>query len=193
MQLTERHIIDRNDPRYQVIDEAAFKSKNLYNAALFLIRQSYIFEGRYLTANKIDKLMQLHEAYKALPAKVSQQVLKQLDHDWDSFFKARDAYNEDPAKFTGRPKLPKYKHKTEGRNLLVYTIQALNGGQSKKRKGALQQGIIKPSGLSIEVRTRQKQINQVRIVPKKGFYVVEVIYEKEEKQAELNWLASPSR
>lgn len=51
MQLTERHVIDRNDPRYLVIDQAAFASKNLYNAALYLIRQSYIFEGKYLTYN----------------------------------------------------------------------------------------------------------------------------------------------
>src|SRR5690348_15342987 len=141
MQLTERHVIDRNDPRYQIIDQAAFKSKNLYNAALYLVRQSYIFEGKYLGYNEVQRRMQSHEAYKALPAKVSQQVLKQLDHDWDSFFKARDVYNEDPSKFLGRPKLPGYKPKTEGRNMLVYTLQALQGGQSKKGI----QGIIKPS------------------------------------------------
>lgn len=131
MQLTERHVIDRSDPRYPIIDQAAFASKNLYNAALYLVRQPYIFEGMYLDYNKTNKLMQSHEAYKALPAKVSQQVLKQLDHDWDSCFKQRDAYNEDPSKFTGRPKLPKYKHKSEGRNLLVYTLQALSGGRNK--------------------------------------------------------------
>jgi putative transposase len=45
--------------------------------------------------------MQSHKAYKALPAKVSQQVLKQLSHDWEeSFFKARDAYNENPSQIT---------------------------------------------------------------------------------------------
>ncbi|GHO93152.1 hypothetical protein KSF_032000 [Reticulibacter mediterranei] len=170
MQLTEQHIIDRADPRFAVIDEAAFTSKNLYNAALYLIRQSYIFEGKYLTYNATHKLMKLHEAYKALPAKVSQQVLMQLAHDWDSFFKARDAYREDPSKFTGRPRLPEYKHKTEGRNLLVYTLQALKGGQSKKGI----RGRIQPSGVPIVVETKQKHVDQVRLVPRKGFYVVEV-------------------
>jgi hypothetical protein len=42
MQLVEQHIISRNDPCYPVIDEAAFKSKNLYNAALYEIRQAFI-------------------------------------------------------------------------------------------------------------------------------------------------------
>jgi putative transposase len=98
--------------------------------------------------------MQSHEAYKALPAKVSQQVLMQLHHDWDAFFKARDAYNEDSSKFLGCPKLPGYKHKTEGRNMLVYTIQAISRG-----KKGLERGIIKPSMLAIEVQTKHKDIN----------------------------------
>ncbi len=75
MQLTEQHVIARNDPRYAVIDAAAFASKNLYNAALYEIRQAFIHEGTYLSYHEMDKLMQPHEAYKALPAKVSQQVL----------------------------------------------------------------------------------------------------------------------
>ena len=181
MQLVEQYVIDRDDPRYAAIDEAAFKSKNLYNAGNYEIRQSYIFTGKYLNYNEMDRRMQSHEAYKALPAKVSQQVLKQLDHDWDAFFKARAAYKEDPSKFQARPRIPGYKQKTEGRNLLVYTIQALSRG-----KKGLKRGIIKPSMLPIEVKTKLKDINQVRIVSRKGFYVVEAVYEQEERQAPVN-------
>jgi hypothetical protein len=42
VQLVEQHCIDKRDPRYRVIDEAAFKSKNLYNAALYEIRQAFM-------------------------------------------------------------------------------------------------------------------------------------------------------
>jgi putative transposase len=122
MQLVEQHVIDRKDPRYSVIDEAAFKSKNLYNAALYEVRQAFIHEGKYLNYNEMDRRMQSSDSYKALPAKVSQQVLVLLDKNWTAFFEAREAYEADPSKFTGRPRLPKYKHKTEGRNILVYTI-----------------------------------------------------------------------
>ena len=48
MQLVEQHIIKWTDPRFQRIDEAAFASKNLWNAANYLVRQSFIFEGKYL-------------------------------------------------------------------------------------------------------------------------------------------------
>jgi len=44
MQLAEKHVISKSDPRYAVIDRAAFASKNLYNAALYEIRQSFIHQ-----------------------------------------------------------------------------------------------------------------------------------------------------
>jgi putative transposase len=192
MHLSEQHVIARSDPRFAVLDAAAFQSKNLYNAALYLVRQSFIHQRTYLNYQVVHKRMKGHEAYKALPAKVSQQVLRQLDHDWDAFFKARAAYKEDPSKFTGCPKLPKYKHKTQGRNLLVYSRQAISGGQTGGKK-TLQRGIIQPSGLPLQVQTQQdpSTIHQVRIVPRKGFYVVEVVYEQAIKQAPVNpvWYA----
>jgi putative transposase len=179
MQLVEQHIINRKDPRYTAIDAAAFASKNLYNAALYEMRQAFIHEKYYISYNQLDKLMQSHEAYKALPAKVAQWVLKGLVNNWKSFKEAWESYQCDPSKFLGRPKLPKYKHKIDGRNILVYTVQALS-------KKGLRRGLIQPSRLPISVQTKQKGIDQVRIVPRKGFYVIEVVYRKEVKQAEVN-------
>jgi len=191
MYLVEQHVINRSDPRYPIIDEAAFKAKNLYNAALYETRQAWIHQGLVLTYEALDKRMQPHEAYRALPAKVSQQVIKQVTKAWESYFAACRKYEADPATFLGHPKLPGYQHKTEGRNLLVYTLQALSGGQTLHKPGgknALRQGMIKPSMLPIEVRTRQdpSTIDQVRIVPHTGFYVVEVIYTKAVHPAEVN-------
>jgi putative transposase len=179
VQLVEQHCIGKNDPRYSVIDEAAFKSKNLYNAANYEYRQAFIHEGKYLNYNEVQKRMQLHEAYKALPAKVSQQILMLLDKNWISFKEGLAANNEDPSKFTGRPKIPKYKHKTEVRNILVYTVQAVS-------KRGLKKGLIQLSMLPIEVKTEHKAIHQVRIVPRNGHYVVEVIYSKKPVQANVD-------
>ena len=47
MQLVEQHVIDRHDPRYAVIDEAAFASKNLYNAANYEITSSRYLRQEY--------------------------------------------------------------------------------------------------------------------------------------------------
>jgi putative transposase len=87
-------------------------------------------------------------------------------------FAALAVWKEDPSKFTGRPKLPKYKDKTKCRFLLTYDIQAIS-------RRALARGILAPSGLAIEVQTAHTTVKQARIVPRIGFYVVEMVYEQQ--------------
>ncbi|MDJ0532994.1 MAG: transposase [Xenococcaceae cyanobacterium MO_207.B15] len=175
MRQVERHIVKEKSFLWKQIDELCFLSKNLYNYANYLVRQSFIFEGVYLGYNKIYHLVKDKPDYQALPRKVSQQVLKGLDKNWKSFFEASSSYKENPEKFTGRPKLPKYKHKTKGRNLLTYTIQAIS-------KPWLSKGIIKLSGTDIFVptKTQVENIVQARIIPKIGSYVIEIVYELQE-------------
>ncbi|GAC1405681.1 MAG: RNA-guided endonuclease TnpB family protein [Ktedonobacteraceae bacterium] len=179
MQLVEQHCIGRGDSRYDVIDRVAFASKNLYNAALYEMRQAYIHQGYRIYFKELYHLMKSHEAYHALPAKVAQQVLRLLDKNWTSYVEAVKAWNEDPSKFLGHPKLPKYKDKQKGRNILVFTVQAVS-------KRGLTQGIVQPSGVPIEIQTQHTNINQVRIVPRGGYYVVEVVYTQVEKQADVD-------
>src|SRR5689334_15013774 len=99
MQLVEQHVIKRANPRFAAIDAAAFASKNLYNAANYVMRQSFIYEGVYLNYHEMHRRMKDHEAYQALPAKVAQWVLRLLDKNWQSFFEARSVWRKDPSKF----------------------------------------------------------------------------------------------
>ncbi len=179
MRQVERHIVRETSPLWKQIDHLCFLSKNLYNYANYLVRQSFIFEKVYLGFNQVYHLVKDQPDYQALPRKVSQQVLKVLDKNWKSFLTASKAYQENPDKFTGRPKLPKYKHKTQGRNLLIYTIQAIS-------KTGLKQGIVKLSGTDITVKTLAKNIAQARIIPQVGQYVIEVVYEKPEHHTVTN-------
>jgi putative transposase len=133
--------------------------------------------GVYLNYHAMDRRMHGHEAYQALPAKVTQWVLRILDKNWQCFFEALAAWQADPSKFLGRPRLPGYKDKQKGRNLLVYTTQALSAPALSAP--ALRQGVICPSMLGITVKTRRQHIQQVRIIPRIGFYIVEVVYERE--------------
>ena len=185
MQLAERHIIKSTEHRFAEIDELAFKSKNLYNAANYVIRQSFTYGWGYINYNEMNRLMKSHQAYKAMPAKVSQQILMVLDKNWKSFFEAVKAYKIDSSQFTGRPKLPKYKDKAKGRNILIYTIQAISSKQLKK-------GIIQLSGTEILIKTKVNpaRICQVRLVPKCDSYVIEVIYDEPESTASNDILAA---
>src|SRR5215471_3810842 len=106
MRLVERHVINRADPRFAAIDAAAFASKNLYNAANYVVRQSVIHEGIYLNDAEVYHRIKDHEAYCALPRKVSNDVLRLLDKNWRAYFAALAAWQTDPSQFLGRPKLP---------------------------------------------------------------------------------------
>jgi putative transposase len=86
MLVAERHIIKKGHRFWAEIDNLSWQSKNLYNSANYLIRQNFIYGHGYLTYNQMASLMKKTEQYQALPAKVSQQVLRGLDWNWPSFF-----------------------------------------------------------------------------------------------------------
>lgn len=172
MQLVEQHRIDRQDPRWKAIDDAAFTSKNLYNAALYMMRQLFTRAAVLLSYEELDIIMQPEPPYQALPAKVAQWVLKQVHNGWKSYFHACAEYRAHPNKFKGHPRLPGYLDK-HGRNVVVYTSQAIS--RAKKNSGW-----VMPSGVAIQVATKHTpaEIAQVRLVPKATHYVVEVVYEQ---------------
>ncbi|MDJ0592107.1 MAG: transposase [Pleurocapsa sp. MO_226.B13] len=175
MFLAERHIIKQGHPFWTEIDHLSWQSKNLYNSANYIIRQNFIYGHGYLTYNQMASKMKETEQYKALPAKVSQQVLRGLDRNWKSFFEALSEFKTNSDKFLVRPKIPGYKDAKKGRNLLVYTIQAIS-------KVARKQGLVKLSGTSLSFPTKvAERIAEVRIVPKCDCYVIEVIYEETEQ------------
>ncbi len=174
MRLVERHQIGKNHRLFIELDRVSFLSKNLYNAGLFQARQSFFADNEsYKNYYQIQKEFQVGNQidYRSLPSKVSQHVLKQVEKDFKSFFEASEGYRKTPEKFLGKPKIPKYKDKLKGRNLLIYTKQAVS--QPK-----LAEGKIKLSQTAIEFSTSVKaeQFQQVRIIPRNAYYIIEVVY-----------------
>ena len=177
--LVEQHMVKAGAEGYEAIDAASFAAKNLYNLGNFTIRQSFFAGDGYISYNRLYHRLKGTEAYRALPSKVSQWVLKQVTGDWQSFFAAMESWKKEPEKFLGRPRPPGYKHKQKGRCLLTYTDQAISRSWLKK-------GLVKPSGLDVFVPTKQTHIKQVRIVPRRAYYVVEVVYEREPEENNLD-------
>ncbi|GET41064.1 hypothetical protein MiSe_58760 [Microseira wollei NIES-4236] len=159
MRLVERHAIKKGQGFYQEIDSLCRRYKNLYNYANYLVRQLFIFEGKYLNNAAVFHLVKQHESYTALPRKVSNQVLMVLHRNWKSFFEAQKAYNQEPSKFLARPQLPKYKNKNKDRHIIIYESGAIS-------KPAMKKGIVKLSQTSIEFPTSATDVKQVRIIPR---------------------------
>lgn len=170
MQLVEQHIIKKSNPIFSELDRMTLLSKNLYNQALYQIRQEYFNEGKYLKYNDLARKLSSEKQidFIALPAKVSQWVLKQVDKNFVSFFNSRKSKN-----VTHKVHIPKYLDKN-GRNLLTFTNQAISIKE-------LKEGYLKLSGCEGKIPVIHRNVQQVRIVPSGNHYVVEVIYNKEVK------------
>jgi putative transposase len=192
MRLVERHIIKKSHSLFREIDGLCFLSKNLYNKANYIIRQEFISTSKqkengerekanWIRYHQLQKQLQNEKDfdYYQLPAKVSQQVLKTLDKNWVSFFASIKDWKNNPQNYKGKPSLPRYKHKAKGRNVLTYTIQAISKTQLKKN-------IVLLSGTTIAIQTKQQNIQQVRIIPRYGHYVIEIIYKKEATNLKLD-------
>ena len=170
MKLVEQHIIKSNNVLYKELDNLCFLSKNLYNQALYRIRQQFFNDKTFKNYNEVNR--ELHDEnqidYRALPANTSQETLKLVNQNYSSFFKSLQ-------KQIKSAKIPGYLDKIKGRQIVVYNHMTLPSN-------LLEMGIIKLPKSNIQFKTKQKNIRQVRIVPKNNYIVLEVIYETNIKE-----------
>ena len=149
MNLVQQHFIRKGHEFYAECDDLTFRAKNLYNQALYRIRQSFIESGKIISFPELRKQLASENQvdFRAMSSQVSKEVLRKLDKNWKSFFAANKAYKKAPSKFLARPKLPRYKDKIKGRFVAeFYNPEAIS-------KKWLKQGIIKLSGTSIKLTT----------------------------------------
>ena len=186
MYLVERHIIDFGHSLHGEVDRLCFLSKNLYNKANYIVRQEFIGTSKekekglvdhanWIRYHELRKQLISDENYVALPRKVSNHILMQLDKNWVSFFASIRDWKKCPDKYTGRPKLPRYKHKTKGRFGLDYELGAIY-------KTDLKKGNLRLSGTNVSVPFKNigHKLIGARISVLNGIYKIEIIYEKKE-------------
>jgi IS605 OrfB family transposase len=175
MQLVERHVINRNHKFWHQVDKQAFLSKNLGNLANFPCRQHFFATGKKLGFTELYHRVSQSVDYQALPTKVSKQIIRRLDQAWVGFVQSVKAWFKNPNKFLGKPKIPGYKDKTKGRNIVPYPGEAIS-------RKALKKGICQLSMCSIAVPTNALLVREARIIPQACCYVLEIVYEQESQR-----------
>lgn len=122
----EKHLIRSSSPYFEMISEYCHLAKNLYNHANYILRQNFISESKIIGYCELDQILKSDNEYldyRAMPlAQSAQQVLRILSKNWKGYFAASKDYKQNPGKYLGRPKLPKYKKK-DGLFVLTLTNQ----------------------------------------------------------------------
>ena len=161
-------------------------AKNLTNEAIYNIRQYYFNKKKYLSYNENYKMLKNSENYKKLNSNMAQQILKEVDGSFKSFFgllKLAKNGQYDNKKI----KLPKYLAK-DGFTTLVIGFVRLKDGMlivpySNSFKKTHQEVKIK-----LPPVLKGKKIKEIRIIPKQHsrYFEIQYTYEVEEVQRELN-------
>lgn len=173
MQLVEKHVISKQHKFWKECDYLALQSKHLYNAATYIQRQYFFETNTYYNSIDIYHQTKNIEAYRYLPTKVSKQIVRRVSEAWKGWLAALKDWAKHQGKYLGQPKMPRYKHKERGRNIVIYPIDAIS-------KPALTKGIVRLSQSNIQIPTIAGNVDQVRIVPKLNYYVIEVVYTVDE-------------
>ena len=172
-------VVKKSSPYYQEIDELCFKSKNLYNATLYCQRKSYFKTNKFIKHNDLNTSFAHTNQpdYRALPAKVSKYTQKKVDQAIKTFWGLKKS-----TKINFTPKIPKYLKKG-GRFVTEYEKDAL----SFEKEGFIKLSktniyIPIPNKLKVKGKSKGKDLKKifrvVRLVPKNGYYLIEVLYKK---------------
>ena len=193
VQRVETHVIKESHPMYCWIVEECSRSKNLYNKTLFIYRQAFTgkhdnipefkdiikhdkFIASFALVNRLNELKDV-DFCSMMKKNGAQQIVFQVDKTMKSWFASLKAYKKDPSKFRGRPRIPSYKKKDE-LNCLTYTT-----ADAKLQKDGT---INLRRDIKLPIHTNLKNFQQIRLVSKTGYIQVEIIYNKEINDTNLD-------
>ena len=174
VQRAEQIIIKKDHPKFKLIDEMCFHSKNLYNEANYVIRQKFIESGEYINYYDMNKEFKTHDNYKLCMSQPANSTLRLLDKNWKSYFRAIKDWKAHPDKYLGMPKLPNYLPK-DGR--FPWMIPN-NSCKYDEENGELYFRLNILKGYKFKCRCLGRLI-QVRFIPRGTCYVMEICYEIE--------------
>lgn len=170
----EQIIITKNHPKYKIIDQQCLYSKNLYNEANYILRQSFIENGEYISYRDMNYEFKTHENYKLCMSQPANCTLRLLDKNWKSFFSSIKDWKSNSDKYSGMPKLPRYLKKN-GR--FIWMIPN-NTAYYNYEKSTLYIRMKLLNDYEWKCRCLGRLI-QVRFVPRGSCYVMEIVYEIE--------------
>ena len=171
---------------YKTIKELCHIAKNLANEAIYNVRQYYFAEGEFLKYEKNYTLLKNSPKYKALNSNMAQQILKEVDGSFKSFFGLLKLAKQGKYAFKDC-RLPHYLPK-DGYTTLVIgfvilkenkLILPFSNGFKKTHKAV---------EITIPPILLDKKVKEIRIIPKAKarFFEIQYIYEAECVQRNLN-------
>ena len=171
---------------YNILRELCHTAKNLANEAIYNVRQYYFTEGEYLKYENNYALLKDSPNYKILNSNMAQQILKEVDGSFKSFFGLLKLAKKGKYSFKDC-KLPHYLPKDWFTTLVIGFVR-LNGNRLILPYTNAFKKTNKPVEIKIPPILTDKHIKEIRIIPKSEarFFEIQYTYEAECIQRNLN-------
>ena len=177
MFLTVKHQPKLNKYQYDTFLELCRYAKNLFNEGLYNCRQYYFNEGEYLNYQKNYHLLKESENYKMLNSNMAQQILKEVDGSFKSFFGLLRKAKRERLSFNDI-RLPQYLKK-EGYYTLVIGFVRIRGNKLFIPMSNSFRKTHKKIEITIPPVLLDKKVKEIRIIPKSDgrFFEIQYTYE----------------
>lgn len=154
-----------NKTQLRIIEELSYHTTKLYNIVNYDIK-SFYYKFYKVDVKKYKN--NLHSQY--LTAHNYQQCLRVLEQNWKSFSAARDEYEKNPKKFTGKPRKPGFKHIEKNKNEIIFTENVIRGARAGKalKNGNLRLTLSKKMQNKYGTKTLNFDMKNVKIPSKIG-------------------------
>ena len=171
---------------FLILRELCRTAKNLTNQAIYQVRQYYFEHSRYLPYEKNYAILKTSENYRLLNSNMAQQILKEVDGPFKSFFGLLKLAKQGKYPFSSC-RLPKYLPK-DGYATLIVGFVRLNGNRFVLPYSAAYKKHHKPVTITIPPVLADKTIKEIRIIPKADarFFEIQYTYQVEAAQRNLN-------
>lgn len=171
---------------YQVLRELCHVAKNLYNESLYQIRQHFFATGKYLSYSENYHCLKQSENYRLLNSNMAQQIMKEADGAFKSFFALRKKVKA--GEYTSKSaQLPKYLPKDGFMTLVIGFVRLQDDKLVLPYSRAY--GKEHPTvSIKLPPNLKGKHVKEIRIKPQAHarFFEVQYTYEVEEDQHLLN-------
>ena len=177
--------------QYALLKEMCRYSNNLYNVALYNIRQHYFNTKKFLTYESNYHECKTNENYGLLQAGISQQIMKVVDRSFKSFFNLIKKCKQGDYRYHD-VNIPHYRKKGGMFNLIMsinaFTIKNGFLYVAMSRDFRVLHPDVKEIKISFPKRLENKVIKEVRILPCSNgkVFKVQYVYEVSEEVLNLN-------
>jgi putative transposase len=192
VKLSFKLYMDLSSKQLAIIEELSYHTTKLYNIANYECQ-----ENGFLSYRKMNDFFRTNWHKEYMHSHTYQQMLKVLEKDWKSFFKALEDYNKNPHKYKGQPAPPRFKNPVSKKNQVIFTNYAIRT-KGKVFKLSLSKALqtkfnVKCLDLELPMKAQERlnmdELQQVKVTwdnsSKKWYFLI--IYKQEEQEIDASF------